>query len=512
MLQASALTKGYPDRLLFENASFVINRGDRMGLVGPNGCGKTTLLRLLAGAEQPDAGSVRCTVSKVRLGYLPQAICFPPGLCVRAYLDAAEEGALPDHEIARVLAGLGLDTVSLDSAVGILSGGLKTRLGLARLLVQNPNLLLLDEPTNHLDIAALEWLEGYLRCYAGTVLLVSHDRAFLDRTVTRILDIDALEHTIRAYEGDYSAYVVAKQRERVRQQQTYDVQQAWIAQMERAVDRLEGQARRIEGETIDFYRRKRAAKVARQAVVQRRRIQRLLDSEERVDRPKLARSVLVDLPQAPISGQDVLTLIDLGKCYGERRLFEGANLVLRKGERIMVMGPNGSGKTTLLRMISGAEPATWGAMRRGANVRLGYFAQEQESLDWGATPYESVRRAAPLSETQARTFLHAYLFKGDEVFTPVAKLSYGERARLALAVLVLQGCNLLLLDEPLNHLDIPSRESFERALALYDGTLLAVVHDRYFVQRFATGVWSLEAGTIRRYVDLDDRRRGQMGG
>jgi len=177
----------------------------------------------------------------------------------------------------------------------------------------------------------------------------------------------------------------------------------------------------------------------------------------------------------------------------------------------VLTGPNGCGKTTLLRIITGVEPATDGTVQRGANVQIGYFSQEQESLDWSATPFETVRRAAPLSETQARTYLHYLLFGGDEVFMPVSKLSYGERARLALGVLVLQGCNLLLLDEPINHLDIPSRERFEQALAPYEGTVLAVVHDRYFVQRFATGVWSVEEGTIRRYVDLEDMRRGQTG-
>ena len=509
MLQASNLTKSYPDKPLFEKANFVINAGDRVGLVGPNGCGKTTLLRLLIGAEQPDAGSVRRTVPNLRIGYLPQALTYAPDLTVRAHLADPDEGALPDYQIARVLAGLGLDSVPPETPVEILSGGQKTRLGLAKLLVQNPNLLLLDEPTNHLDITALEWLEGYLRRYAGTVLIVSHDRTFLDRTVTRILDIDPLTHAVKAYEGGYSDYVLAKQRERDNQQAAYDVQQAWVAQMESAVRKLEGQARKIEHETIDFYHRKRALKVARQAVVQRKRIQRLLESEERVERPGQSWKVKMEFVNTPTSGQDVLTLTELGKSFGEHRLFERVNLVLRRGERIVLTGPNGSGKTTLLRMITGEEPATGGTLQRGTNVQIGYFSQEQESLDWSATPFETVRQAAPLSETEARTFLHYFLFRGDEVFVPVGKLSYGERARLALGVLVLRGCNLLLLDEPINHLDIASREQFEQALAPYEGTVLAVVHDRYFAQRFATGVWSVEGATIRRYVDLEDMRRGQ---
>ena len=510
MLQASNISKSYPDRPLFERASFVINQGERVGLVGPNGCGKTTLLRLLSGAEAPDEGSVRQTVSALRVGYLQQGLRYAEGASVRDDLGgAAAEGALPDHVIARVLSGLGLDNVPPETAVGILSGGQKTRLGLARLLLQSPNLLLLDEPTNHLDISALEWLEDYLQGYSGAVLVVSHDRTFLDRTVTRILEIDALTHRINAYEGGYSAYAEAKQRERDREQQAYAVQQERIAQLQGSVRRLEGRARNIEGETIDFYYKKRALKVARQAVVQRKRVQRLLDSEEHLERPQSAFTLKLDSVSTTPSGQDVLTLTDVGKRYDQRWLFSDVNLVLRRGERVMLTGPNGSGKTTLLRTIIGEEPLTEGGVRLGSNVRVGYMSQEQEGLDPAATPYDVVRNAAALTESQARTYLHYLAFGGDEVFVPIAKLSYGERARLALGVLVLRGCNLLLLDEPINHLDIPSRERFEHALAPYEGTVLAVVHDRYFVQRFATAVWSLEAGTVRRYVDLEDMRRGQ---
>jgi ATP-binding cassette subfamily F protein 3 len=530
--------------------SFTINRGDRVGLVGPNGCGKTTLLRIIIGEEKADRGSIRHTVSHLALGYLPQALTFDKEATVRDVLcgsSAADPSrltaeveeaasligashavdgqgfkqryiellteldwattALPEHEARRVLAGLGLADVSPSTAVRILSGGQKTRVGLARLLLERPDLLLLDEPTNHLDVFALEWLEGYLRDYDGATLIVSHDRTFLDRTVTRILELSAQTHGLKLYEGNYTDYALAVERERERYWQSFKEQQERIAQLQSAVRRLKGQARRIEGETIDFYYKKRAKKVARQAVVQQRRIERLLESEDYLEKPQLSWQMKLDFVNTPPSGQNVLTLTGLTKRFGEHLLFEDANLVLRRRERIVLLGANGSGKTTLLRIIVGQEPATAGDVRLGANVQVGFLSQEQEDLDWALTPLETVRQAAPLGETEARGFLHYFLFAGDEVFVPVGNLSYGERARLSLGVLVLHGCNLLLLDEPINHLDVPSRERFELALSRYEGTILAVVHDRYFVARFATGIWAIQNCRITRYVDVDEMRR-----
>ncbi len=545
MLQASNLSKCYGENLIFEHVNLILNAGERVGLVGPNGCGKTTLLRILVGEEEPDEGSVSCAVPRTQIGYLPQALAYEPDARVQDVMVGSPElneealaaqvqrlaeqlataqGAawqalereyaaamskldeatrrLPRHLVERVLAGLGLADVPLDAPVRTLSGGQRTRLGLARILARNPALLLLDEPTNHLDIAALAWLEEYLCGYEGGMLVVSHDRAFLDRLVTRVWEIDPLRHALASYEGNYSDYARAKAREREKQWQAYKEQQERIAQSEGAVRQLKGQARKIEKETIHFHYRKIAKKVARQAVVRQRRIERLLASEERVDKPQLTWKMKLEFVETPPSGQDVLTLTDLAKRYGERTLFEGVNLTLRRGERIMLVGPNGSGKTTLLRIIAGEVPPSAGRAQLGANVRLGYFAQDQDNLDGALTPLESVRRVAALDETEARSFLHFFLFSGDDVFVPVGKLSFGERARLALGVLVLQGCNLLLLDEPINHLDIPSRDKFEQALSSYEGTILAVAHDRYFIERFATGVWAVERGAVRRYVDL----------
>jgi ATP-binding cassette, subfamily F, member 3 len=551
MYQVSNLSKHYADNLIFEKVNFVVNAGDRLGLVGPNGCGKTTLLRILAGEEEPDEGSVHWTAPNVSLGYLPQALTYADEATVRDVLGDATEmnedaladqlqqlaerlahapeadhvglerayatimerlsqatAALPEYLVERILAGLGLDDVHPATLVRILSGGQKTRLGLARLLLQNPPLLLLDEPTNHLDISALEWLEDYLRQYKGAMLIVSHDRTFLDRTVTRILELDPLTHTLKAYEGNYTDYVQTKEREREKHWQAYKEQQERIGRLEDAVNDLKGQARKVEKETVAFYYRKIAKKVARQAVVRQKRLERLIESEDYVEKPSLTWKMKLEFVNTPPSGQDVLTLEGLGKRFGEHVLFEGVNLILKKGERIALVGPNGAGKTTLLRMIIAQEPANSGTLQLGANVHVGYFSQEQENLDWDATPFETVRRAAALTETEARTFLHYFLFAGDDVFVRVGSLSFGERARLALGVLVLRGCNLLLLDEPINHLDIPSRENFERALVSYEGTVLAVVHDRYFIERYATGIWAIQQRTMRRYIDLADLRRG----
>ena len=554
MLQVSNLARRFGDNLVFEKASFIINAGERVGLVGPNGCGKTTLLRILVGEDEPDTGSVRHTVPRRSVGYLPQAVDCSEGATVQDVLAGSQaldadrvaarvhelaaqladaQGAKlvaleqeyataveqlgkssmqpGDHLLERVLADLGLDKVHPSTPVSILSGGQRTRLSLARILLERPALLLLDEPTNHLDIAGLEWLESYLQRHQGAMLIVSHDRTFLDNTVTRILEMDPQTHAVKAYPGNYTAYAQAKERERQKHWQAYREQQERIARLQRAARELQGHARKIERETIHYHYRKIAKKIARQAVVQQSRIERLLDSEEHVEKPRLSWQMRLDFVNTPTSGKDVLILEGLGKSFGRQLLFRDVNLILQRGQRVALVGPNGSGKTTLLRIIVGQEPPTAGTVRVGANVRIGHLAQGQESLDWALTPLDTVRRAAPLSETEARSFLHYFLFAGDDVFVPVRSLSYGERARLALGVLVLQGCNLLLLDEPMNHLDIPSRESFERALASYEGTVLVVVHDRYFIRRFATGIWAIEGGTIRQYVDLEDMQRGRTG-
>ncbi|MGC9360868.1 MAG: ribosomal protection-like ABC-F family protein [Anaerolineae bacterium] len=546
MLVASNLAKRYGDVLLFEGVELVLNAGDRVGLVGPNGCGKTTLLRVLTGDEPADVGSIQRTPPDARVGYLPQVpTTFAEDACVRdtlagpetpspeelahrveelarrladasgdelaraerAYAQAVDALAradeqLPEHRLERVLAGLDLDHLDPDAPIAPLSGGEQTRLGLARLLLQRSDILLLDEPTNHLDIDGLEWLEGYLQSHHGAILVVSHDRTFLDRTVTRILEMDPLTHAVREYAGDYTEYTEAKARERAAHEQAYRKQQERIARLESAVRGLEGQARKVEHETIHYHYRKIAKKVARQAVVRRKRIERMLSDEERVEKPRQTWQMKLEFVETPHCGQEVVRLDGIAKGYGERTLFADVELLLRREERVALVGPNGSGKTTLLRLITGEEKPAAGTVTLGTGVRWGYLAQGHDTLDPALTPYETVRRAAPLDETDARRFLHLFLFAGDEVFQRIGNLSSGERARLALGTLVLGGCNLLLLDEPTNHLDIPSRERFEEALSNYEGTVLAVSHDRAFIAKQATSLWAIEDGTIHVYQDL----------
>jgi ATP-binding cassette subfamily F protein 3 len=549
VLQVSNLSKSFGDHLLFEKVSFTVNAGECAGLIGPNGCGKTTLLQIIVGQVRPDTGSAWLSPGDRRAGYLAQALEYEPGQTVGEVLKGAVAGVVEAERQLEVLSarmataegpalerllaeygraleaferlggyglearseavleGLDLRHVEQDTAVEILSGGQKTRLGLARLLLSSPDLLLLDEPTNHLDIQALEWLEGFLQGFRGAVIIVSHDRALLDRTVGTILELDPLVRTMNVYPGNYSDYVEAKEREREKHWAAYKDQQEFIAHLQSTLAAKKGYARSIEQGTIDFGPRKIAKGIARKAVVQQRRLERLLESEERIDRPGRSWQMKLEFGDTPPSGRDVVHLEGVRAGYGERVLLHGVDLTLRAGERVALVGANGSGKTTLARLIAGEIEPLAGRVRLGAGVKLGYYAQEQEDLDPESTPYETIRAVAAMDETEARTFLHYFLFGGEEAFVAVGSLSFGERARLGLARLVAQGCNFLRLDEPINHLDIPSRSRFEQAMTAFEGTVLAIVHDRYFIERFATGLWAIEGGTLVPYRDLEEMRR-----
>jgi len=554
VLQVSDLSKTYGGEVALDRVSFVIKTGDRVGLVGPNGCGKTTLLRIIAGEECADQGSVGTSPPDLRIGYLAQALQFEAGVTVGEAmrqaidgLDRAEQvmadltqrlavverdelpglmdayanalarfeaagGYRASQRIDAALSSLGLDNLKQDTPVAMLSGGQKTRLGLARLLLGDPRMLLLDEPTNHLDIEGLEWLECFLTSFTGAAIIVSHDRTFLNHTVDRILAFDPLTHEVKAYAGNYSAYRQAQDRALEKRWATYRAQEKRAARLQAEIHGLSAHARRIEFGTQHFHYRKIAKGLARRAVVQRRRLARLLEPEDRVEKPQPSWRMKLAFEETPNSGQDVLLLEDLAMGYGVEPLFSNVKLALRQGERVALLGANGSGKTTLLRGIAGQVEPLEGCITLGANVRLGTYSQEQEGLDKESNALEEIQRVAPMGETEARSFLHYFLFSGDDVFVPVCSLSFGERARLSLAKLVVSGCNLLLLDEPINHLDIASREQFEHGLSVFDGTVIVVAHDRYFVERFATAVWSVEDGTIRRYIDLEDLRRGSGRG
>jgi ATP-binding cassette subfamily F protein 3 len=541
MLQVTHLSKTYGLDPILQDINFILNPGDRFGLVGINGTGKTTLIRIIVGEETPDKGGVNFFPQTLRIGYLPQGMNIDENSSIGLFLGGNPEelsdleedlGRLANslanhpenqtdqsqfdlilnrinliHEIQHqapvILNALGLGEYNLHTPVAHLSGGQKTRLMLSKVLMQNPQLLILDEPTNHLDIGMLVWLENWINQFQGAVLLVSHDRTFLDHTVNGILELDEHSHKISFTQGNYSEYLDQKIAKQDKQMHAYQDQLEEIDRLRRAASEMRSKAKyrkggktdpsKTDGFSIGFFANRTKETIQKAKNIEKR-VEKLMN--EGIERPARTWQMRVDFQETPNSGRDVLILDDLSIGYGNLALVNHIDLILRFGERVALIGDNGSGKTTFIKTILGEIPALNGNFHLGSQVRVGYMSQEQSELEPESSVLETIGKILSQNETENRSFLSKYLFKGDDVFKKVEKLSYGERARLSLACLVAQGCNFLILDEPINHLDIPSRTQFEKALSEFEGAILAVVHDRYFIEGFATQIWEVKNKSI----------------
>ena len=511
-LAVQQLDKYFGERALFTGLSFEIGDSDKIGLVGDNGCGKTTLLRILMGQEPADGGEVvkyRDTV----IGYMEQHTCrdgartlwdevesvFAPVMAVERELNAVnarlEQGeAAPilieqqqtlrerlermgglyyKSRVRATLLGLGFEERQFATPVGVLSGGQRSKVAMGRLLLADTNLLLLDEPTNHLDIPSVEWLEEYIAAYTGAVVVISHDRYFLDKVTTRTMELKGGRLYCTA--GNYSAHREKRKKDR-------EIEEKHYRSAQQEIKRLE--------DNITLLKQWNREKSIKQAESREKRVERL--KAEVIAPEEADKSIRFQFAAAQVSGNEVLTAEGLSMGFDGKELFHGAELQLRRGERVFLLGPNGCGKTTLLKILCGQLPPTAGYVRLGAKVSIGYYDQVQQGLDYQKTALQELWDAYPKkTETEIRSAMAAFLFRGDAVYKTVGVMSGGERARLLLLKLMLAGDNLLLLDEPTNHLDIASREALEEALSGYDGTILAVSHDRYFINRMATRVAEL---------------------
>ena len=524
MIAIDNLTVSFGGWTLFDHISFMINPKDRIGLVGKNGAGKTTLLRIITGEQQPTSGAVTVT-GDCTIGYLPQqmkvadtttlldetAKAFDQVLSLEAEIEhitaqLAERtdyhsdeyerlmhrlndcndryhilgGETRDADIEKTLLGLGFKREDFDRPTSQFSGGWRMRIELAKILLRRPSIFLLDEPTNHLDIESIQWLEEYLRNYQGAVVLISHDRAFLDNVTTRTIEISL--GRAYDYKVPYSKYVELRRERRQQQMAAYENQQRMIEKTEEFIERFR-------------YKPTKSNQV-QSRIKQLERLERIEIDEEDLSR------LNIKFPPAPRSGQIVAEVKDVGKAFGEKRIFSGANFTIERGQKIALVGRNGEGKTTFARMLVGELQPTEGTIRLGANINIGYYAQNQEDLmDGEITVYDTLDRVAVGDiRTRLRDILGAFLFHGEDVDKKVKVLSGGERARLAMARMMLEPHNLLVMDEPTNHMDMRSKDILKDALCKYDGTAVIVSHDREFLDGMVDKVFEFRDGKVREYL------------
>jgi ATP-binding cassette subfamily F protein 3 len=519
ILTAHHVSKAYGAQDVLGDVTIALAHGQRAALVGPNGVGKTTLLHILAGMEEPSGGAVHRARGQT-IGFLPQhadqLLSEPIALfdlmrAVFAQLDGLAhqmrdlEHALADPDlhdaalekygkiaeqfenaggytfelrIQQVLSGVGFDQSDWTRPVNIFSGGQKTRALLARLILQQPDVLLLDEPTNHLDVGAVEWLEATLKDYAGSIIVVSHDRYFIDAIADTVWELQSGQ--AETFRGNYTHYLIQREERFERQLKEYEKQQAFIAKEE------------------DYIRRNMAGQNTRQAQGRRTRLERLQQSADLVNRPEARKALRLNLATQQRSGDIVLRARHLVIGYQDDRkpLLECDQLYLYRNQRVAIWGPNGAGKSTFLKTALGQIPPLKGEIELGASVKVGYYAQAHEMLNPDDSMLNAILKVQPMPISKARGLLGSYLFSGDMIDKRISDLSGGERGRVALAVLALQGANVLLLDEPTNHLDLDSQEVLQDVLADFDGTLLLVTHDRYLVDALATHVWAIEDNRI----------------
>lgn len=522
ILACQNISKAFGEKSILKNGSFHIEDREKAALIGSNGAGKTTLLRMIVGELSPDSGTVVLAKDK-NLGYLAQYqdiqghhTIYEELLTTKQHvldlenrirsleqemkhvsgerLDALmntysrlnhefeqENGYAYQSELVGVLKGLGFEEADFNKPVEKLSGGQKTRVALGKLLLSKPDILLLDEPTNHLDMESISWLETYLLNYSGAVLIVSHDRYFLDRVVTKVVEIEV--GTLRSFTGNYSDYAAKKAQLRDAQYKAYLNQQREIHHQEAVIAKLRS------------FNREKSIKRAESR-------EKLLDKIEVLEKPvEVNDRMRIQLEPRMVSGNDVLSVEELSKSFPGQMLFREISFEIKRGERIALIGNNGTGKTTILKILNGLLDADKGRIRLGSKVQIGYYDQEHHVLHMEKTVFQEISDTYPtLTETQIRNMLAAFLFTGDDVFKLISSLSGGERGRVSLAKLMLSEANFLILDEPTNHLDIPSKEILEEALNSYTGTVLYVSHDRYFINQTATRILDLTNQTLVNYI------------